>query len=67
MRRLVGIAVVLAAVAAVVRLLSSRDAPVAATGNGHSADEERVEMLRERIGAARRRLRDEFDSVRGAD
>lgn len=67
MRRLVGIAVVLAAVAAIVKLLSSRDAPVAASGNGHSADEERVQMLRERIGAARRRLRDEFDSVRGVD
>ena len=67
MRRLVGIAVAAAAVAAIVKLLSSRDAPVAASGNGHSADEERMEMLRERIGAARRRLRDEFDSVRGGD
>ena len=67
MRRLVGIAVVLAAGAAIVRLLTSRDSPVASSGNGHSADEERVEMLRERIGAARRRLRDEFDSVRGVD
>ena len=67
MRRLVGLAVILAAVAAIVRLLSSREAPVAASGNGHSADEERVEMLRERIGAARRRLRDEFDSVRGVE
>jgi hypothetical protein len=67
MRRIVGIAVLLAAVAAIVRLLSSREAPVASSGNGHSADEERVEMLRERIGAARRRLRDEFDSVRGVE
>ena len=62
-----GIAVVLAAVAAIVRVLARREAPVAASGNGHSADEERVEMLRERIGAARRRLRDEFDSVRGVE
>src|SRR5207253_6018008 len=36
------------------------------SGNGHAADAERVEMLRERIGAARRRIRDEFDTVRGA-
>jgi hypothetical protein len=67
MRRLIGIALLIAAAAAVVRLLGSREAPVAASGNGHAADEERVEMLRERIGAARRRLRDEFDSVRGAE
>jgi hypothetical protein len=67
MRRVIGIAVIVAAAAAAVRLLAGRDAPVSASGNGHAADEERVEMLRERIGAARRRLRDEFDSVRGSD
>ncbi|HEY0387783.1 MAG TPA: hypothetical protein VGC71_05045 [Gaiellales bacterium] len=67
MRRLIGIAVLIAAGAVLARLLGTRDAPVAASGNGHAADEERVEMLRERIGAARRRLRDEFDSVRGAE
>jgi hypothetical protein len=67
MRRLIGIVVIAAAAVAVARLLTSRSAPVAASGNGHTADEQRVEMLRERIGAARRRLRDEFDSVRGSD
>jgi hypothetical protein len=67
MRRLVGIVVITAAAAVAVRFLAGRAAPVAASGNGHAADEERVEMLRERIGAARRRIRDEFDTVRGAD
>jgi hypothetical protein len=43
----------------------ARERGVASSGNGHSADAERVEMLRERIAAARRRLRDELDSVRG--
>jgi hypothetical protein len=43
----------------------TRERGVASLGNGHSADEERVQMLRERIAAARRRLRDELDSVRG--
>jgi hypothetical protein len=67
MRRVLGIVVITAAAAAAVRFLASRSAPVAASGNGHAADAERVEMLRERIGAARRRIRDEFDTVRGAD
>jgi hypothetical protein len=67
MRRLLGIVVISAVVAAIVRLLAGRSAPVASSGNGHAADAERVEMLRERIGAARRRIRDEFDTVRGAD
>jgi hypothetical protein len=67
MRRLVGIVVITAAAAVAARYLAGRAAPVAASGNGHAADEERVEMLRERIGAARRRIRDEFDTVRGAD
>ena len=67
MRRLVGIVVITAAAAVAARYLAARAAPVAASGNGHAADEERVEMLRERIGAARRRIRDEFDTVRGAD
>jgi hypothetical protein len=67
MRRLIGIAVIAATAAVIARLLTNRDDPVAASGNGHTADRERVEMLRERIGAARRRLRDEFDSVRGSD
>jgi hypothetical protein len=67
MRRLIGIAVVTAAAAAAVRELARRKRHVASTGNGHSADQERVEMLRERIAAARRRLRDELDTVRGAE
>jgi hypothetical protein len=67
MRRLVGIVVITAAAAVAARFLAARAAPVAASGNGHAADAERVEMLRERIGAARRRIRDEFDTVRGAD
>ena len=67
MRRLLGIVVITAAAAAAVRFLVGRSAPVAASGNGHAADAERVEMLRERIGAARRRIRDEFDTVRGAE
>ena len=67
MRRLVGIVVITAAAVVAARYLAGRAAPVAASGNGHAADEERVEMLRERIGAARRRIRDEFDTVRGAD
>ena len=46
--RLIGIAVIAAAAAVVARLLTNRAAPVAASGNGHTADEERVEMLRER-------------------
>jgi hypothetical protein len=57
------IAVALAAVAA--RAYMTRELGVASSGNGHSADAERVEMLRERIAAARQRLRDELDSVRG--
>ena len=51
--------------AALVVLFARRAREVASSGNGHAADEERIEMLRERIAAARRRLRDEIDSVRG--
>jgi hypothetical protein len=65
MRRLIGAAIAAAAVAAAVRVYVTRERGVASSGNGHSADTERVEMLRERIAAARRRLRDELDSVRG--
>jgi hypothetical protein len=67
MRRLIGIALVAAGAAAAVRELARRRHHVASSGNGHSADAERVEMLRERIAAARRKLRDELDSVRGAE
>jgi hypothetical protein len=63
-RRIVVLAVLVTSAAAAVRALSGRD-PVAAEGNGHSGDEERRSALRERISAARRRVRDEFDSVRG--
>jgi hypothetical protein len=65
MRRLLGLALIVAAAAAAARGLSRRFDHVAATGNGHAADEERLAMLRARIGAARRRLQDEIDSVRG--
>ena len=67
MRRLLGIAAAAAVAAAAVKLLTCRDRTVAASGNGHAADEARVQMLRERINAARRRLGDELDSVRGSD
>jgi hypothetical protein len=69
MRRLVGIGLVAAAaaVAAVaVRALRGRSpAGVSTPGNGHAADEARIAMLRERIAAARRRLRNEVDTIRG--
>jgi hypothetical protein len=65
MRRLIGAAIAAAAVAAAARVYLMRERGVALSGNGHSADAERVAMLRERIAAARRRLRDELDSVRG--
>ena len=68
MRRLLTLAVIAAAAAAAARHLSSRrEQPVVAEGNGHAADEDRMAMLRDRIAAARRRLRDELDSVRGGE
>ncbi|MGN6380385.1 MAG: hypothetical protein ACTHNU_15630 [Gaiellales bacterium] len=65
MRRLATIAVITFAGAAVAHRLWHRDRPVPSEGNGHSSDEERTAALRARIDAVRRRLRDEFDSVRG--
>ena len=65
MGRLIGAAIAAAAVAAAAWMYLTRERGVVSSGNGHSADHERVEMLRERIAAARRRLRDELDSVRG--
>jgi hypothetical protein len=66
MRRLIGIGILAAAAAVAVRAFRSRDAATVTTsGNGHTADEARIEMLRERIAAARRRLRDEVDTIRG--
>ena len=65
MRRILGLAVILVAAAAAARSVSRRFDHVSASGNGHAADEQRVEMLRQRIGAARRRLKNEIDSVRG--
>jgi hypothetical protein len=65
MRRLLGVALIVAAAAAAARTLSRRFDHVASSGNGHAADEQRIALLRERIGAARRRLQDEIDSVRG--
>lgn len=54
-----------AAAAATAAYLANRREPIAASGNGHSGDEGRRSMLRERIASARNRLRDELDSVRG--
>jgi hypothetical protein len=54
-----------AAAAATTAYLANRREPIAAAGNGHSGDESRRTMLRERIASARGRLRDELDSVRG--
>jgi hypothetical protein len=65
MRRLATIAVLAFGAAAAAHLYWHRDHGVPAEGNGHSADEDRAAALRERIAAARRRLHDEFDSVRG--
>jgi hypothetical protein len=65
MARLVKIAVVAAIAAAVAHYLYDRDEAVPATGNGHSSDADRTAMLKQRIAAARKRLRDEPDSVRG--
>jgi hypothetical protein len=65
MRRLLGIGVIAAGVALALRAYRSRSGPVPTSGNGHAADEARIAMLRDRIDAARRRLRDEVDTIRG--
>jgi hypothetical protein len=65
MRRLATIAVLTFAAAAAAHAYWRRDQGVPAETNGHSSDEDRAAVLRDRIAAARRRLRDEFDSVRG--
>jgi hypothetical protein len=64
-RRLLGVAFLAFAGLAVLRALKARGGAVASEGNGHPADRDRVELLRERIDAARKRLQDEIDSVRG--
>jgi hypothetical protein len=64
MRRLLLLAA-LAAAAAAVRMALNRDRPVAASGNGHSADEGRLSALRERIAAARSRMQGDVPPVRG--
>jgi hypothetical protein len=43
----------------------NRERPVAASGNGHSADEGRLSALRERIAAARSRMQGDVPPVRG--
>jgi hypothetical protein len=43
----------------------SRQQPVAASGNGHSADEGRLSVLRDRIAAARGRMQGDVPPVRG--
>jgi len=65
MRRLATIAALTLAAAAAAYAYRERDRGVPAAGNGHSADADRTAALKERIAAARRRLRDEIDSVRG--
>jgi hypothetical protein len=67
MRRVIGIAVIASAAGLAVRYMAGRRDVVAWEGNGHSRDENRMAMLRARIVAARRRVRDEFDSVRGGE
>jgi hypothetical protein len=64
MRRLLLLAAV-AAAAAAVQVARSRERPVAASGNGHSADEGRLSVLRERIAAARGRMQGDVPPVRG--
>jgi hypothetical protein len=65
MRRLATIAVLALAGAAAAYVYRTRDSGVPAQGNGHSPDADRTAALKERIAAARRRLRNEIDSVRG--
>jgi len=65
MRRLFGLAVIALAVAITVRGLLSRGSAVESSSNGHSSDEPRVAMLRERIAAAHRKVRGESDIVLG--
>lgn len=65
MRRLATFIVLAFAVAAAAHLYRHRGGGVPAEGNGHTDDAGRTAMVRDRIAAARRRVRDEFDSVRG--
>ena len=67
MRRLAPVLIVAtsAAVAAAAHLYAHRGRPVDASGNGHSPDSDRTVQLRARLGGVRRRLRDEFDALRG--
>ena len=64
MRRLLLLAA-LAAVAGGVRMALNRQQPVAASGNGHSADEGRLSVLRDRIASARTRMQGDVPPVRG--
>jgi hypothetical protein len=65
MRWVLALLLAAGAAAAAALYVSRRGEPIAASGNGHSGDEGRRSMLRERIAAATGRLRDELDSVRG--
>jgi Spy/CpxP family protein refolding chaperone len=65
MRWILALVLGAAAAATAAAYLAGRREPIAAAGNGHSGDEGRRTMLRERIASARSRLRDELDSVRG--
>jgi hypothetical protein len=66
MRRLAVVFATALAVAAVAHVLfRQRRRGVSAEGNGHSSDADRTAALKARIAAARRRLQDELDNVRG--
>lgn len=65
MRRLLPIAIAAGVAAAAAHLYAHRSRPVDASGNGHSPDSDRTVQLRVRLGSIGRRLRDEFDALRG--
>ncbi len=67
-RRLVALAFLAAAGAAVARLLAdARVGPATRTGNGHSHDPGERAALRRSIAAARGRVRGGLDQLRGSD
>jgi hypothetical protein len=67
MRRVIPIAALAAlGAAAVAHVIAHRPGPIDVSGNGHAPRSDRTVQLRARIADARRRLRDEFDTLRGA-
>jgi hypothetical protein len=65
MRRLLAVSAATLAAGLAARYLAGRVRPVEAAGNGHAGDHDRTAQLRSHIAAARRRLHDQIDSVRG--